>query len=200
MDLEKYKERFKELQKKSQMVAIENRKMANKEVKELSMKGKPRVYSMKEEDQMTDSITAPSDERKNKLLNYKMREYEKWEQVQKRRKVKEHTGNADLQELAKHTYEKQLRRLKDESQNPKGEVNSGKIEKDDRSGKIRVQDNTVLVDQLANESKKLTTERYLSRKKEIERKNSRDAPGGYINDKNRQFNEKLDRQLKKTES
>lgn len=175
--------------------SLENRKIADKELKEVSLKVKPRVYSMKETAETDDSLVVDdATKKRTKILNYNMKQYEEWEQRQRDKKVK--ADGADLQEIAKYSYEKELKRL---NRDARGENRVLKVDKDDKTGKLKIFDDKRLVHQLAGDIKKTTMERYMARKKEMERADSRNVPGGYINEKNKQFNEKLDRQSKKTD-
>lgn len=195
MNLEEYTQRFKSLKKKSVETSLENRKIADKELKEVSLKVKPRVYSMKETAETDDSLVVDdATKKRTKILNYNMKQYEEWEQRQRDKKVK--ADGADLQEIAKYSYEKELKRL---NRDARGENRVLKVDKDDKTGKLKIFDDKRLVHQLAGDIKKTTMERYMARKKEMERADSRNVPGGYINEKNKQFNEKLDRQSKKTD-
>ena len=74
-----------------------------------------------------------------------------------------------------------------------------KISTDAKTNRLQVKDDEKLVNKLANDLKKTTRERFLARKKDMEKADARATPGGYINEKNKQFNLKLDRQMKETE-
>lgn len=201
MDLAEYRARLRELKKKSTQVTMKNLKMVDEEAKQLAMKGKPKVYKMDEEDPAEGVKEKEQKNHREKLMNYNMKEYEEWELAQQRRKARgEHGGNADLQEIAKYSYDKQLKQNQCITPVSTSSKRTHKIHKDYATGKVRLPDNKNLVNQLAKDSKHLATKRYTARSKEIERNAIRNTPGGYINVKNKQFNEKLDRQLKKRDT
>lgn len=198
MNLEEYTQRFKVLKKKTLETSLENRKIADKELKEVSSKVKPRVYSMQETPETDEPLVVDNATRKRaKILNYNMKQYEEWEQKQRDKKVK--ADGADLQEIAKYSYEKEMKRLNRDVRILNSENRVLKVNKDEKTGKLKISDDKRLVNQLAGDMKKTTMERYMARKREMERANSRNVPGGYINEKNKQFNEKLDRQSRNTD-
>lgn len=192
MDLESIENRFKDLKKRSVDVAIQIRKIAEREAKDESLVGKPKIYSMEDTNEMGTRPVDSSERRRLKLMNYSMREYEEWDKKQKGKEVKR--GGANVQELAKYSYEKDLSRSKQNNGN-----RVVKISTDAKTNRLQVKDDEKLVNKLANDLKKTTRERFLARKKEMEKADARATPGGYINEKNKQFNLKLDRQMKETE-
>lgn len=189
-EFEELEERFKNLKRKSMEIAIQIRKVADKEAKDELTRGKPKVYRM---DDTGKDISGQEDNpaaHRMKLMNYSIREYEEWDKKQKAKEVKR--GGANVQELAKYSYEKDLSKKK---QDLKDRVT--KVYRDPKSQRLQIKDDEKLVSQLASDLKRTTQERFLARKKEMEREDARATPGGYINKKNKQFNQKLDRQMEK---
>ncbi|QLQ79879.1 hypothetical protein HG537_0C05270 [Torulaspora globosa] len=194
MSLEGYLQRFKELRRRSFEVSLKIGKIAEREAWEQAEIRKPRVYRMEAED--SDDVGSLQDSverRREKLMGYTMREYENWEKKLHEKEAKK--DGANLQELAKYTYEKQLGKVKKYA----GTQKSAKIWKDQRTGRINISDDGPLVNRLASDLERTSKERYVARRKEMERRDMQATPGGYINDKNKQFNEKLDRQLRDVE-
>ncbi|QLL33013.1 hypothetical protein HG536_0D05350 [Torulaspora globosa] len=193
MSLEDYEQRFKELKRRSFEVSIKIGKIAEREAKEQAKIKRPRVYKMEADESEDRSSQDSAERRREKLMGYTIREYENWEKKLQEKEAKKEGAN--LQELAKYAYDKQLSKFRKYAGTPK----SAKIQKDQKTGKIKISDDRQLVNRLASDLERTSKERYLARKKEMERRNVQATPGGYINDKNKQFNEKLDRQVKDVE-
>lgn len=187
MDLANLSGKLKYLKRKGVDVSVKNRKEAEKEEKQAKRSGKPKVYSMNEDETFKDQ---KEEDTRGKLLNYSIKDYEKW-QLKQTAKLKNSDGSSQ-QDLAKYTYDKEIREMeKDES------LNRGKVTKARLNGKGRVQinDDKKSLEQLADNLNKSTKRRYIERKKQAEKLDS-STTGGFINDKNKQFNEKLSRQFK----
>lgn len=187
MDLANLSGKLKYLKRKGVDVSVKNRKEAEKEEKQAKQSGKPKVYSMNEDETFKDQ---KEEDTRGKLLNYSIKDYEKW-QLKQTAKLKNSDGSSQ-QDLAKYTYDKEIREMeKDES------LNRGKVTKARLNGKGRIQinDDKKSLEQLADNLNKSTKRRYIERKKQAEKLDS-STTGGFINDKNKQFNEKLSRQFK----
>lgn len=193
MSLEGYVQRFKDLKRRSFEVSIKIGKIAEREAKEQAEIRKPRVYRMEEDERDEGSLQDSAERRREELMGYTMREYENWEKKVQAKEAKK--DGANLEELAKYTYEKQLNKVRKHA----GTGKSAKIRKDRDTGKINISDDRQLVNRLASDLERTSKERYLARQKEMVKRDMQTTPGGYINDKNKQFNEKLDRQLKDME-
>lgn len=192
MDLNIIEDRFKDLKRKSLDVTIKIRKVVEREARDEATTGKPSVYSMKETDDADVRPADSSESRRAKLMGYSIREYEEWDKKQKLKEVKR--GGANVQELAKYSYEKDLAKRKQQLG-----ARVVKVSRDAKTDRLQVEDDEKLVKRLANDLEKTTKERFAARKREMERANARATPGGYINEKNKQFNQKLDRQMKDVE-
>lgn len=187
MDLTNLSGKLKYLKRKGVDVSVKNRKEAEKEEKQAKQSGKPKVYSMNEDETFKDQ---KEEDTRGKLLNYSIKDYEKW-QLKQTAKLKNSDGSSQ-QDLAKYTYDKEIREMeKDES------LNRGKVTKARLNGKGRIQinDDKKSLEQLADNLNKSTKRRYIERKKQAEKLDS-STTGGFINDKNKQFNQKLSRQFK----
>lgn len=192
MDLNTIEDRFKDLKRKSLDVTIKIRKVVEREARDEATTGKPSVYSMKETDDADVRPADSTESRRAKLMGYSIREYEEWDKKQKLKEVKR--GGANVQELAKYSYEKDLAKRKQQLG-----ARVVKVSRDAKTDRLQVEDDEKLVKRLANDLEKTTKERFAARKREMERANARATPGGYINEKNKQFNQKLDRQMKDVE-
>lgn len=187
MDLANLSGKLKYLKRKGVDVSVKNRKEAEKEEKQAKQSGKPKVYSMNEDETFKDQ---KEEDTRGKLLNYSIKDYEKW-QLKQTAKLKNSDGSSQ-QDLAKYTYDKEIREMeKDESLN-RGKVTKARL---NGRGRIQINDNKKSLEQLADNLNKSTKRRYIERKKQAEKLDS-STTGGFINDKNKQFNEKLSRQFK----
>lgn len=175
------------MKRKGVDVSVKNRKEAEKEEKQAKQSGKPKVYSMNEDETFKDQ---KEEDTRGKLLNYSIKDYEKW-QLKRTAKLKNSDGSSQ-QDLAKYTYDKEIREMEKD-----GSLNRGKVTKARLNGKGRIQinDDKKSLEQLADNLNKSTKRRYIERKKQAEKLDS-STTGGFINDKNKQFNEKLSRQFK----
>lgn len=187
MDLTDLLGKLKYLKRKGVDVSVKNRKEAEKEEKQAKQSGKPKVYSMNEDETFKDQ---KEEDTRGKLLNYSIKDYEKW-QLKRTAKLKNSDGSSQ-QDLAKYTYDKEIREMEKD-----GSLNRGKVTKARLNGKGRIQinDDKKSLEQLADNLNKSTKRRYIERKKQAEKLDS-STTGGFINDKNKQFNEKLSRQFK----
>lgn len=204
MDLENFIKDFNALKRRTLEISVENRKLVSEEAKVVVSSQKPRVYRFNEseENRFNESEENRKDEseeipavdevelRRSKLMNYTIQQYEDWADKQHVKNTKKEGG--DMSDLAKYTYEKELKYLKD---NSRGKMQSNKVEKSPITGKLTVRDNSELLHRLARNMDNSAKERYNSRKKKIEKADVHGVKDAFINEKNKQFNEKLDRQL-----
>lgn len=193
IELEQFIKDFNRLKKKSWEITVENRKLVNAESKELAAGRKPKVYSLEAHEETQDDKQQVND-----LLNYTIRQYEEWNSKKFNKNDKKDTSN--MQDMAKYTYDKELNKLhKDTSiQNKFAKDSSARrVDKNPKTGKLAIKDDYQLVQKLARDMDRMATERYESRRKEMEKSDVQNVSsgGGYINEKNKQFNEKLDRQM-----
>lgn len=180
-------------------ISVENRKLMNEEAKRVASAQKPRVYRLDERED--DSDVDQDVLHKSKLMNYSIQQYEDWAEKQREKNVKREGG--DMSNLAKYTYEKELKTLKSEVPYKK---HAHKVEKRPTTAispitrKLTIHDDSDLVHRLARGMDKTAKDRYSARRREIQKTDIQSAKGGFINEKNKQFNEKLDRQLAREES
>lgn len=193
MSLDGFVERFKDLKKRSFEVSLKIGKIADREAKEQDETRKPRVYKMETDESDDQPVKDSVERRREKLMGYTMREYENWEKKVQEKEIRK--DGANLQELANLTYKKQLGKIKKQT----GPSHGARVSKDQETGKLKVRDDAQLVNRLAKDLKRTSDERFLARKREMEKRSMRETPGGYVNDKNKQFNEKLDREIKDAE-
>lgn len=194
MDLSKYADRLKNLKRKRIDLSVKNKNEVIREEKMVSASRKPAVYSMNAEgaeEEIAKDVTEA-----NKLLKYSMLEYEQWQD-----KVKKNShrleGGASFQDLAKSTYDKEVQQL---SKIDGNRVNKNTKYRVNNKGKIVVEDDQQLVTGLVETLNKTADERYARIQKKIGRQMNNTTSGGYINEKNKQFNDKLERQTKKRET
>lgn len=163
-DYESMERRFNGLRKRCQRVKIENRKM-------LETMSKPRVYQLESEE--IDPIELVNDDTL-KLLNTSLRDLESKYGNKKNKTMTKLQGD----QVAKLTYDKELKLV-------------SKIKYQHRNDTFENVD--AMVENLNQTSKK----RYMVRKSQINasKTNENDTSGGaYINVKNKQFNDKLNRE------
>ncbi|SCV02936.1 LAMI_0H04170g1_1 [Lachancea mirantina] len=193
MDIEKYAEKFEALKRRGVRVSVDNRKKLIKEEREVEETGKPRVYSMKEEDiESNDAVDA--NHVKKDLLNYSLRDYDKWNSrgVEKETTTRSKNMKSDLQDLAKSTYDKDVKKLVTTAPGvSKPTLNS--------RGKIVANDDWRLIDKLASSLKRTARERHEELGKKWKAQHESSEVANYVNNKNKQFNAKLARQLRKTD-
>ncbi|CAI4063045.1 hypothetical protein N7582_002283 [Saccharomyces uvarum] len=212
MDLEELGNKLKELKRRRVDASLKTRKLADREIQEASSNRKPRVYSM--EDASDDELVreTKSDD-KDRAFHYTVQEYNAWEQKQKQRKSgkTQGTGNS-YDQLAKLSYDKTLRNLttqnygKHESsvneKDSKGSLGKSRIEKIQKNsitGKIRIVDDDELVNKLASTLESDSKKRHDARKRQMENVKTPSGVESFINDKNKQFNEKLGRESRGSE-
>ncbi|AAS53679.1 AFR308Wp [Eremothecium gossypii ATCC 10895] len=189
MGIEDINRRLRQLKKKRVDASIRNRKEAASEERARLAEGKPRVYSMAEEP--ADEAEADDTQSEQlKLLNYRIADYEKWDEKQKRHK--QPSDGADLGELANSTYRSELHQLHRRGV-VKGRATNGRIS---ASGKVVLDDEPELVEKLAAAVQQTAKRRHEERQKKAAKDGGR-ATAGSLNDKNRHFNEKLDREFRK---
>lgn len=168
---EPIEDRFKVLSRKCQKIRIENRKFLEELVK-------PKVYSVKDTETTELDIDEDIDDKDKvmllRLLNKPLRQFEN-EEIKKERLHSYTHSSGDA--IAQATYHKELSSLNKKSK----ETSDTKRDKLD-----------LLADNLNTRAK----ERYAIKKKQLNKfKNSNTQNfGAYINDKNRKFNEQLDKQ------
>lgn len=175
------------MKRKGVDVSVKNRKEAEKEEKQAKQSGKPKVYSMNEDETFKDQ---KEEDTRGKLLNYSIKDYEKW-QLKQTAKLKNSDGSSQ-QDLAKYTYDKEIREMEKDELLNRGKVTKARL---NGKGRIQINDDKKSLEQLADNLNKSTKRRYIERKKQAEKLDS-STTGGFINDKNKQFNEKLSRQFK----
>ncbi|GAV53928.1 hypothetical protein ZYGR_0AK04300 [Zygosaccharomyces rouxii] len=195
IDLDQFIKDFNALKKKSWEITVENRKLVNAESKELAAGRKPGVYQLEAPEPL---LPTQDDHQQNQLMNYTIQQYEDWSSRKRNKSDKKDSGN--MQDMAKYTYDKELNKLHRDITIQNKYANGGSIRKVDRNpktGKLAIKDDDQLVKKLARDMDRTATERYESRRKEMERSGVQNASigGGYINEKNKQFNEKLDREM-----
>ncbi|SCV06058.1 LANO_0H21176g1_1 [Lachancea nothofagi CBS 11611] len=195
MNVDKYASKLKNLKRKRINLTVKNRKEMNKEEKLNSINRKPAVYSMNEEPEEGGSGSADKKEhedQKTKLFGYSIRDYEQW-QNREDRKVK--MDSSQYRDLAKSTYDKEVQRMVQK------EKHHNRIEKQrfkvNSRGKLEVKDDPNLVNELAESLNQTASERFLRTRKKIDRQTTSESSSGFVNVKNKQFNDKLDRQAKK---
>ncbi|AGO11165.1 AaceriAFR308Wp [[Ashbya] aceris (nom. inval.)] len=188
MALEDINRRLKKLKKKRVDASIRNRKEVVSEEKAQLAEGKPRVYSMAEAP--AEEATEDIQSEQLQLLNYRIIDYEKWDEKQSRHK--QPSDGADLGELASSTYRSELHQLQKRGV-VKGRVTKGRIS---ASGQVVLDDEPELVDKLAAAVEQTAKRRHADRQKKAA-KDGGQAMAGSLNEKNRHFNEKLDREFTK---
>lgn len=161
--------RFNGLRKRCQRIKIENRKM-------LETMSKPRVYQLEsEEHDPTESGTVDDEEEELlKLLNTSLRDMESKYGRNKDKTITTLQGD----QIAKSTYDKELKLV-------------SKIKYQHRN------DNFGNVDAMVENLNQTSKKRYMVRKTQINasKMNENDTSNGaYINVKNKQFNDKLNRE------
>ena len=194
-------------------VSIKNRKLADREIQEANVNRKPRVYNMEDINDVDESVGYTESSDKDRAFHYTAQEYIAWEQRHHQRKIgQSKRSGISYDQLAKLSYEKTLRNLAtqdlseyDNFVNEKDHKNISKIsridriQKDTKTGKIRIADDHKLVNKLAVSLESESKKRYEARKRQME---SAVIPSGvesFINDKNKQFNEKLSRESRNSE-
>lgn len=195
IDLEQFIRRFNAIKKKSSEITVENRRLVNAEFKELAAGRKPRVYQLEVPDPL---VSSQEDKQENQLMNYTIQQYEEWGLRQRKKNDKKDSNN--MRDMAKYTYDKELNKLHKNTMVQHKSVSGGdvhKVNKNPKTGKLTIKDDATLVKKLAGDVDRTATERYESRRKDMERSSTQNllSGGGYINEKNKQFNEKLDREM-----
>lgn len=184
-DLMEIEKKLKSLRKQKVEVSIRNKKAIIAEEKKNSER---RVYSMADdgEDKARSNKSEPEDP--IKLANYSIREYKKWEaKTQNSRHNKSVMG--DFQTIAKNSYKKEVDALpKDISHPLKGGITE--------DGKVQVEDNPELVEKMVNDLNERSKKRYMVRKQKLDKQNKINLDDGFINDKNKRFNAKLNSEFK----
>ncbi|KOG99619.1 Syf2p [Saccharomyces eubayanus] len=211
MDLENLGKKLKELKRRRVDASLKTRKLADREIQEASANRKPRVYSMEDaNDEELEGETKSDD--KDKAFHYTVQEYNAWEQKQKQRKSGKTQGTGgSYDQLAKLSYEKTLRNLTTQNHKHENSVNEKdnkdsmgqgrieKIQKNTITGKIRIVDDDKLVNKLASTLESESKKRYEVRKRQMENVKAPTGVESFINDKNKQFNEKLGRESRGSE-
>lgn len=209
MNIEDYAERLRQLKKSIQDIKVHNRKLMEQEDKRDGqssssslMSRKPKVYSMhddEDDDEEKRSSDEQSDMRTN-LFSYTVQDFIDWEKKQEgKRKHKEGSSGSGsrrrLQYLAKRSYDKDLEATLQKQEQSGLSGSQGKKETQFKihknTGKVHLQDDKRLVDQLAQNLIQTSEKRYASKRKEMETKDNSSQGTNYVNDKNKQFNESL---------
>lgn len=194
MDLDEISQKLKKLKRRGVDLRVKNRKETVKEDNETARGKKPLIYSMKDDEEVHEQ--KDGDER-DKLLQYTMKDYERWENKQNREGLRSSEG-ANLRDLAKLTYDKEIRNITKD-----GPISGGKVTKKieiNSKGKIVLKDEDKLIDKLKDSLDKTADIRYANIRKKIEKRNGTGAGEAFINNKNRQFNEKLTRESKRLQN
>ncbi|QHS73437.1 Syf2p [Saccharomyces paradoxus] len=215
MDFNKLDEKLKELKRKRVNVSIKSRKLADREIQEVGANRKPRVYSMEDVNDADESAENMESSDKEKAFHYTVQEYNAWERRHHQGETGQSQGSGiSYDQLAKLSYEKTLRNLaaqkqnssnqdsfvdKEENKNKPKKGRIDRVQKDTRTGKIRIADDDKLVNKLAVSLESESKKRYESRKRQMENAKSLYGVESFINDKNKQFNEKLSRESKRSE-
>ncbi|CCC70152.1 hypothetical protein NCAS_0E00820 [Naumovozyma castellii] len=193
IDLEGYSRKLKELKRKAQDATIENRLLVDRESKDIESSGKPRVYNMQDDqDNQLETQEEDADDKVAKLMNYTLRQYEEWEKKQKDKKIKD--DSSDMKQLAMFSYDKgvsNLNRFRTDKTTTEREV---QIQVNSKTGKVNIQDEKKLVNDLAKNLTKTANKRYMVTKKKLDARSKDSSAEGYINERNKHFNEKLDRE------
>ncbi|CUS21868.1 LAQU0S04e02630g1_1 [Lachancea quebecensis] len=193
MDLNKYADRLKNLKRKGVGLSVKNKQQVLQEEKQTAAQAKPTVYSMNAEE--APSKEEPEEPEEARLFQYSMKDYEQW-QEKERRKSQKVSGVAKYRDLAKFTYDKEVQQLR---KNCTSKVEKTKKISINEKGKIVVKDDPHLIGSLADSLNKTANERHARIEKKIRRQMVSDTPGGFVNEKNKQFNDKIERQTKKRE-
>lgn len=200
IDLEAFKSKFKLLRRRVIDIQIDNRKLLKANEKDAMTRGKPKTYSMEVPD---GELTADKQYTNHAfdLMKYTMREYEEWEKSQENSgKNSDKTNNFvnSSQQIAKFTYDKELKKLSKANylENKNGPGRTFKIKKNVDNGKIVIHDDKKLISKLADSLNKSAHERY---NKSNKASSSHSSTSGFINDKNKDFNKKLNREMEKLE-
>ncbi|CAI4493108.1 BFH_collapsed_G0021360.mRNA.1.CDS.1 [Saccharomyces cerevisiae] len=212
MDFYKLDEKLKELKRKRVDVSIKSRKLADREIQEVSANRKPRVYSMEDVNDADESVGDTESPEKEKAFHYTVQEYDAWERRHPQGKTgQSQRGGISYDQLAKLSYEKTLRNLATQTQNSSKQDSSadeednknvpkkgriGKVQKDTKTGKITIADDDKLVNKLAVSLQSESKKRYEARKRQMQNAKTLYGVESFINDKNKQFNEKLSRESK----
>ncbi|CAI4062504.1 Syf2p SKDI_07G3760 [Saccharomyces kudriavzevii IFO 1802] len=210
MELDKLDQKLKVLKRKGVNVSIKNRKLADREIQEAGLNRKPKVYSMEDVNDGAEPVEDAETSDKDKAFHYTVQEYNAWKQKQNQRKngQGQRSGNS-YDQVAKLSYEKTLRNLvtqnsnKNENSVNKNDSNSSpkngaihKIQRNIKTGKIEIVDDDKLVNKLAFTLESESKKRYEARRKQMENAKTPSSVESFINDKNKQFNEKLSREPK----
>ncbi|SCU80006.1 LADA_0B04522g1_1 [Lachancea dasiensis] len=199
MDLNEYASKLKNLKRKRMNLVVKNSKETKRERTLHQLNQKPAVYSMNaQSDEESDQASKGNDNvEKNKLFGYSIREYEQWKKREDRSKL----DSAKYGDLAKSTYDKEVQRLSARRDN----LEKTKLEEEgsrtvNNQGKIVIEDNPDLIDKLAESVRQTAKERYAKIQRKLQHRDVTAVPStGFVNEKNKQFNAKLDRQAKKME-
>ncbi|EDO15928.1 hypothetical protein Kpol_480p15 [Vanderwaltozyma polyspora DSM 70294] len=196
MEIKEALEEFKRLKRKAVDILIENRKLLDANTRELKKNSKPKTYSMEElaED---DTVNTGTVDEADRLLNYSIREYEEWEKKQGRHKENVHVTKSSVNstaQIAKFTYDKQIKKLQKQKSTNDNRGKISKIRKDPKTGKIVVNDSKQLIKQLAEDLNQTTKERYDRTNQKRQKNSDQNENYSYINEKNKEFNDKLERQ------
>ncbi|KAL3229967.1 Pre-mRNA-splicing factor SYF2 [Nakaseomyces bracarensis] len=194
MNLEEYSSRLRQLKRSIQDIKVHNRKLMAEErsSEQDNVSGKPKVYSMRDDedgDEEKRSSDEQSDMRTN-LFNYTVQDFINWEKKQDGKKRR-----GGRQYLAKRSYDKDLETALQKQfgsgQADKPRETEFKIHKS--TGKVHLKDDKKLVDQLAQNLIATSDRRYELKKKELEANEIKSTGTNSVNDKNRHFNQTLDK-------
>ncbi|KAL6944813.1 hypothetical protein ACO0RG_001567 [Hanseniaspora osmophila] len=141
-------------------------------------------------------------------FDYTMRDFERWESSKKTQSDDQSkTDLSDYDVLSKHTYDKEIAALVRERNVSTEKVSIAKASSpsvvvQQAEHGLLVNDDKLKVQDLANRLKRITDKRYKKRTRDmIKREEQFSAENNlgdaYVNEKNKQFNMKLDRELAK---
>lgn len=139
----------------------------------LDDESKPKVYSLKDEGELEKNGDIDDEVTKNiKLMNTTLREFETQEL---RNGLKQRNEDVKGDRTAKLTYDKDLKMIK-------------------KDNNIKYKNN---IDKLVNHLNLVSKKRYQVTKKKLNRQSGLGGDDGFISERNKQFNAKLDRERKK---
>ncbi|CDO94300.1 unnamed protein product [Kluyveromyces dobzhanskii CBS 2104] len=177
--------RLKTLRKQKVDVTLRNKKAVIAEEEKNSGR---RVYSMADDGENTSKAQKSQEEDVVKLAHYSIREYEKWEA--KKLGSKEHRSTmGDFQTIARNSYKREVEALPASISHP---LNVGITEK----RKVQVEDNPELINSVVSTLNEQSKKKYMVRKHKLDKQNKVNIDDGFINNKNKRFNARLNNEFK----
>lgn len=193
---------WKDLKHKSEITRLQNYRYLN-EIKDKTHR-KPKVYSLLEdEDAEPTDIEADKDNEYNKeyksiekLMSYSIREYEDWEKKHKPSygtDANESKNSGEIQhDIAKRTYEKAIKK-QNLTEQRKGQ---NRVIKKSSQDKLHVVDDARLVNELVK-SLNEKNNNLIKKLNADSSKHDHSNIDAFINEKNKKFNEKLEKEWQK---